>query len=140
MTARLLVLLTAAPLLYAQTRTFDFGRDIGGILTHKGCNNIACHGSVKGRGGFKLSPAALDPRQDYEWIVKGGAYQVLTAEAAGARKPRIDVHHPEPSLLLLKPTAAVPHGGGRRIQPDSAEYRAILEWVKTGAPFGEEQT
>ena len=95
---------------------------------------------MKGRGGFKLSPAALYPKDDYEWIVKGGTYQVLTAEVAGERKPRIDLHNPEQSLLLLKPTAAVPHGGGRRFERDSAEYRAILEWIRAGAPLGVEPT
>ena len=39
-----------------------------------------CHGGVKGRGGFKLSAAALHPEDDYDWIVKGGTYQVLTTE------------------------------------------------------------
>src|SRR4051812_20582973 len=48
-----------------QQRTFAFGRDIGSILTRKGCNNSTCHGGVKGRGGFKLSAAALHPADDY---------------------------------------------------------------------------
>ncbi len=82
-------------------------RDIGGIFTRKGCNNSTCHGGVKGRGGLKLSPGALYPADDYEWIVKGGAYQVLTAAVTGARNPRIDLTHPEKSLLLLKPTGTV---------------------------------
>ena len=138
MSARLLILLAAAPALAADTRPFEFGRDIGGIFTRKGCNGTTCHGGVKGRGGFKLSPAALYPREDYEWIVKGGGFQVLTAEIAGERKPRIDLHNPEQSLLLLKPTATVPHGGGRRIEPGSAEYRAILAWIRAGAPLGAE--
>ena len=137
---RLLLLLAVAHGVMADSRPFEFGRDIGGILTRKGCNSATCHGGVKGRGGFKLSPAALYPKEDYEWIVKGGAYQVLTTEVTGERKPRIDVHNPEQSLLLLKPTAAVPHGGGRRIEPDSPEYRAILEWIKAGAPLGVEPT
>jgi len=29
-----------------------------GIFTRRGCNSTACHGSVKGRGGFKLSSSA----------------------------------------------------------------------------------
>src|SRR5690349_10629830 len=140
MSARLLIALTALPLLAAETRPFEFARDIGGIFTRKGCNSATCHGGVKGRGGFKLSPAALYPKDDYEWIVKGGAYQVLTTEIAGERKPRIDLNHPEQSLLLLKPTAAVPHGGGRRFEPGSAEYRAILAWIQAGAPLGPEPT
>jgi Protein of unknown function (DUF1553)/Protein of unknown function (DUF1549) len=121
-----------------EVRGFVFGRDIGAILTRKGCNNPNCHGSVKGRGGFKLSVAALSPKEDYEWIVKGGAYQVLTAEVKGPRVPRIDLTNPEKSLLLQKPTLTVAHGGGRRFPSDSAEYRAILKWIQSGSPFGTE--
>ncbi|MEO8130367.1 MAG: Ig-like domain-containing protein, partial [Bryobacteraceae bacterium] len=60
-------------------REFQFGREIGSIFTRQGCNGSGCHGGVKGRGGFKLSPGVLNPKDDYEWIVKGGGYQVLTA-------------------------------------------------------------
>src|SRR5207253_7241584 len=88
-TLRPLLLLTAATVLAADTPSFEFGRDISGIFTRKGCNSVTCHGGVKGSGGFKLSPAALYPTDDYEWIVKGGGYQVLTAEVAGELKPRI---------------------------------------------------
>jgi hypothetical protein len=119
-----------------QVREFEFAYDIGSILTRKGCNGAGCHGGVKGRGGFKLSSGALHPKEDYDWIVKGGAYQVLTAEVKGARIPRIDLQQPEKSLILLKATGAMAHGGGRRFTADSPEYRAILDWIRTGAPFG----
>ncbi len=120
----------------AAVREFSFGLDIGGILTRKGCNGAACHGGVKGRGGFKLSAGALHPGDDHEWIVKGGAYQVLTAEVKGERQPRIDLAHPEQSLILRKATGAVPHGGGKRFAVGSPEYQSILAWVKKGAPSG----
>ena len=55
-----------------ETRPFSFARDIGGILTKRGCNDSSCHGGVKGKGGFKLSLNALYARDDYQWIVKGG--------------------------------------------------------------------
>jgi hypothetical protein len=119
-------------------RSFSFARDIGGILTKRGCNGAACHGGVKGRGGFKLSANGLYPKDDYEWIVQGGAYQVLTNEVKGERVPRIDLKNPENSLLLRKPTMATPHGGGQRFGKDSEDYRTILEWVKRGAPYGTE--
>lgn len=122
------------------SRPFEFGLDIGGIFTRKGCNSPTCHGGVKGRGGFKLSAGALHPKDDYEWIVKGGTYQVLTAEVKGPRKPRIDVAQPEKSLLLLKPTGAVAHGGGVRLSKDSDEYRALLKWIRDGAPYGKESS
>lgn len=121
-------------------RAFEFAREIGGILTRKGCNSSTCHGGVKGRGGFKLSPGALYPKQDYDWIVKGGIFQVLTPQVSGPRTPRIDLNNPEKSLLLLKPTASVPHGGGKRFPVSSPEYAAILQWIRNGAPFGPESS
>ena len=120
------------------TRPFSFGREIGGILTRKGCNANDCHGSVKGKGGFKLSANALYPKEDYQWIVEGGVYQVLSPEPAGERKPRIDLKDPEKSLLLAKGTLTLPHGGGARLTPDSRDYLAILDWIQQGAVYGQE--
>jgi hypothetical protein len=117
---------------------FSFARDIGRILTRRGCNATDCHGSVKGKKGFKLSLNALYPREDYTWIVEGGVFQVLTTEQPRPRKPRINRQKPEESLLLLKATAAVRHGGGERIAPGSPDYREIVDWIKKGAPYGEE--
>ena len=119
-------------------RSFSFEQDIGGILTKRGCNTSDCHGSVKGKGGFKLSMNALYPREDYEWIVEGGAYQVLTPESAGPRVPRINVQAPEKSLLLLKPTLQITHGGGQSLGMESADRAAILNWIRAGAPYGED--
>ena len=36
--------------------------------------------------------------------------------------------------MLLKPSFAIPHGGGRRFSKDSLEYRVIAEWIAAGAP------
>jgi hypothetical protein len=113
-----------------------FRREILGILTKRGCNSTVCHGSVKGQGGFKLSANALYPADDYQWIAKGGGYQVLTAEVKGERIPRIDPKSPEKSLLLMKPTMGVPHGGGKRFGTDSEDYRIIAGWIRDGAPYG----
>ena len=120
-------------------RPFSFARDVGGILTKRGCNNQECHGSVKGRGGFKLSANALYPRDDHEWIVQGGIYQVLSPEPLGPRQPRIDLKHPENSPLLTKSTMEEPHGGGERLSRDSADYRTLVEWIRAGAPYGREE-
>jgi hypothetical protein len=120
-------------------RPFSFSYDIGQILTKRGCNSAECHGGVKGRGGFKLSMDCLYPREDYKWIVEGGIYQVLSAESGGPKPPRVDLKEPEKSLLLLKPTLSLPHGGGLRFGSDSADYQAILRWVRKGAPYGAEQ-
>ena len=121
-----------------EQRPFSFGRDIGSILTKRGCNTSDCHGSVKGKGGFKLSANALYPREDYKWIVEGGTYQVLSPESKGPKNPRVDFEKPQDSQLLLKPTMGVGHGGGQRFSVDSADYETIVNWIRRGAPFGEE--
>ncbi len=119
-------------------RPLSFAREVGTILTRSGCNDTTCHGAVPGQGGFKLSLNASYPRQDYKWIVQGGKFQVLTDESSEPRKPRIDLEAPEKSLLLLKPTLQVSHGGGRRFGADSPEYARILQWIRQRAPYGPE--
>jgi hypothetical protein len=119
-------------------RPFHFARDVGSILTKRGCNSAACHGGVKGRGGFKLSANALFPKDDFEWITKGGTFEVLTSEVKGERVPRIDLKDPARSLLLSKPAMAVPHGGGKKLEADSEDYRTLLNWIRSGAPYGAE--
>src|SRR6266542_1064355 len=76
------------------------------ILSRAGCNAGACHASQYGKGGFKLSVFASEPSNDQEAIAR--AYM----------RRRINPTDPPRSLLLLKATAAIPHGGGRRLQPE----------------------
>ena len=114
-------------------RPFQFAQDIGEIFTRRGCNNNTCHGSVKGRGGFKLSADALYPEEDYNWILKGGIYSVLTVEPKAASSPRINLAEPAKSLILLKPTLTIPHGGGRIFGPEDADYATLLNWIRQGA-------
>ena len=115
---------------------FGFARDVVGVFTRNGCNGSECHGGVKGRGGFKLSLHGINPREDYRWTVKGGVYQVLSPKAAEPFHPRANLQEPEQSRLLLKPTLALPHGGGQRFEQDSADYRTLLEWIRQGAAYG----
>jgi len=82
----------------------------------------ACHGSQFGKGGYKLSLAGFDPDLDYQDTIKA------------ARGRRISLIDPAHSLLLLKPTMAVPHGGGLRLNPASADYALLVRWLKQGAP------
>ena len=117
---------------------FSFQRDVGGLLTRQGCNSTDCHGGVKGKGGLKLSLNALFPKDDYKWLVEGGKYEVLTAEQTEELVPRIDKENPAQSLLLLKPTDMVTHGGGKRFELGSPDYEKILKWIQDGAPYGEE--
>ena len=117
-------------------RVVSFARDIEAIFTRRGCNGSNCHGGVKGRGGFKLSLNGTYPHEDYQWITEGGTYQVLTDESSGPKVPRVDLKEPEKSLLVLKPTFLVPHGGGERLAVNSRDYQILLSWIRAKAPYG----
>ena len=101
----------------------SFVKDIVPIFTKSGCANSNCHGSIRGQNGFKLSLFGYEPELDFDAIVK----------AQDAR--RINRADPAKSLILLKPTFGVSHGGGERFKVASLEYNAILEWIRQGATF-----
>src|SRR5215467_14120960 len=118
--AVVVVPLTAAP--DARPR-LSFVKDIVPIFTKSGCANSNCHGSIRGQAGFKLSLFGYEPDLDYEAFVK----------AQDGR--RINHGDPGKSLILMKPTFTVPHGGGERFKIGSLEYEAILDWVRDGATY-----
>lgn len=103
-------------------RPVDFATEIEPLMSRFGCNAGGCHGKQSGQNGFKLSLFGFDTNFDYH---------ALVTEARGRR---VMVTAPEKSLLLLKGTAAVPHGGGRRLEPGSESYRMIESWIQAGAP------
>jgi hypothetical protein len=112
----------------AASRPVSFTNDVMAVLTKAGCNQGACHGSPAGKGGFKLSMFGYDPALDQPAIVT----------ADGGR--RVDLKDVPKSLLLQKPTASVPHGGGQRFPLDSPEYRALRAWMEAGAPADPPET
>src|SRR5262249_12085495 len=38
------------------------------------------------------------------------------------------------SLLLAKPTYALDHGGGKKLEVDSHEFKILADWIAGGAP------
>src|SRR5262249_6346742 len=46
---------------------------------------------------------------------------------------RIDGSDPDNSLLLLKATGQIDHGGGRRFSKDSWQYQLFRAWIVEGA-------
>jgi hypothetical protein len=102
--------------------TWSFRNHVIPVLTRVGCNAGACHGALAGKGGLKLSLRGYDVTSDHF---------VLTRQALGRR---IDPAAPARSLFLLKPTMAVPHGGGQKIEVVSPEYRILSDWIASGAP------
>ncbi len=100
----------------------SFTNDVIPALTRLGCNQGTCHGSAGGKGGFSLSLRGFAPELDY------------LAIGRDAQGRRVDLAHPEASLLLLKPTAAISHQGGRVLDPASDAYGILLRWLRQGAP------
>ena len=91
-------------------------------MTKMGCNQGACHGALAGKNGFKLTLRGYDPDVDYD---------TLTRQSVGRR---VSLAEPAASLILLKPTFTIPHGGGKRFAANSLEYRVIAEWIAAGTP------
>ncbi len=102
------------------SETPDFRRHVLPTMGRMGCNSRACHGSFQGQGGFHLSLFGYDFKSDYDALTAG-------------QHPRIDLAHPENSLILNKPTSADNHGGGLRFPEGSWQYNVFRRWIETGA-------
>jgi hypothetical protein len=113
---------SASAISHAQNATPDFELDVLPIFTKFGCNAGACHGKQRGQNGFQLSLLAFDPDFDFD---------SLTKESRGRR---LSPSQPEQSLLLLKPIGAVPHGGGKRLDANGADFATLRNWVLAGTP------
>lgn len=112
-------------------RPVSFRYEIMPILTKAGCNAGGCHGKAAGQNGFKLSIFGFDPRADHRALVMQG------------RGRRVSLAIPDRSLLFLKASARLPHGGGQKIDPGSYRDRRLLRWIAEGAKFdstGDETT
>ena len=104
-----------------QDASRSFRNDVQPVLAKLGCSMGACHGALAGKGGFKLSLRGYDADADFAAITR----------AAGGR--RIEPSDPGRSLILLKPTMAVPHKGGLRFDTDSPAYAILSQWIASGA-------
>jgi hypothetical protein len=102
----------------------NFPNQVVPVFTKLSCNSGGCHGKASGQNGFRLSLLGFEPSEDYDHLVKEGRGRRLFPAA------------PERSLLLLKATGLVPHGGGQRMETDSIAYRLIYRWIEQGLPFG----
>lgn len=94
------------------------------LFTKFGCNAGGCHGRASGQNGFKLSLLGFEPEDDYEFIVKEN------------RGRRLMPSSPRHSMLLLKASGGVPHGGGKKFDAYSPPYRVLLRWIEQGTPYG----
>jgi hypothetical protein len=100
---------------------WSFQNHVLPVMARAGCNSGACHGALAGKGGFKLSLRGYAPEEDHHTITRQ------------ARGRRVELGDPGRSLLLAKPTGAIPHKGGTRFEVGSLEYRVLSEWIAAGA-------
>lgn len=110
----------------SQPDEVNFPGQIVPIFTKFGCNAGGCHGKSSGQNGFKLSLLGFYPDEDYEFLVKE------------ARGRRVFPAAPEQSLLLLKATNSMAHGGGHRIDAEGYEYQQLVRWMEQGMPYGKQ--
>jgi len=103
-------------------RGVDFRTEVMPLLSKHGCNAGGCHGKASGQNGFKLSLFGFDTDFDYAAIAKE------------ARGRRLFPANPDQSLFLLKGTGKLPHGGGKRLDPNSSDYLVMRRWIATGSP------
>jgi hypothetical protein len=109
---------------FGTKQPINFANQIVPIFTKAGCNGGGCHGKSGGQNGFKLSLLGFEPTEDYEHLVKE------------ARGRRLFPAAPEASLLLQKAAAIMPHGGGKRIDQASDDFKLIARWIRQGMPYG----
>ncbi|MFO1063559.1 MAG: DUF1549 and DUF1553 domain-containing protein [Pirellulales bacterium] len=97
-----------------------FPREITALMGKSGCNLGTCHGSLHGKGGFRLSLRGDDPLMDFATIVRGDAVRRIDPIAAGD------------SLLIKKPAGLTAHQGGIRFAKDSPEAILLKRWIEEG--------
>jgi len=106
----------------ADRPTISFRNEVQSVLSRLGCNMGSCHGALAGKGGFRLSLRGYDSEADYDAI------------AQQLRGRRIELADPGRSLILAKPTGALPHKGGLRLVAGSRDYQVLADWIAAGAP------
>ncbi|WP_233216267.1 DUF1549 domain-containing protein [Blastopirellula marina] len=99
----------------------SFRNDVLPIFAKRDCNSGGCHGALAGKGGFRLSLRGYDPESDYFNIVKQDQGR------------RIELAAPERSLLLTKPSTAIPHKGGLKLPSESEDFQIVADWIARGA-------
>ena len=105
----------------------DFQRHVLPMMGRVGCNTRSCHGSFQGQGGLRLSLFGYDFKADRETLLK-------------AETGRVVLDDPEASKIISKPTLAVPHKGGKRLEADTWQYRLLVRWIEGGAKGVEQES
>ena len=100
----------------------SFRLDVMPIFMRNTCNSGGCHGSARGKDGFRLSLFGYDP---------AGDHFRLTREMIGRR---VNLATPDASMLVTKCNGDAPHTGGKLFTKDSENNQTLLRWIEAGAP------
>jgi hypothetical protein len=100
----------------------SFKLDVMPVFMRAGCNVGSCHGSARGKDGFRLSLFGFDPDGDY--------YRITHEQP----KRRIDLSIPTECLLIEKATGQVPHTGGSPTKKGDPYCNTLVRWLEAGAP------
>ena len=98
----------------------DFETEVVAAISRAGCNSGACHGSPKGKDGFRLSLRGFDPALDFT---------SLTRDASGRRT---NPFAPDESLILNKGLGRIGHKGGVRFGTNDSTYQVLRTWIAQG--------
>src|SRR5208282_1754516 len=79
----------------------SFRLDVMPVFMRSGCNTGSCHGSARGKDGFRISLFGFDPEGDHFRLTRELGYR------------RVNLAVPSDSTMLEKATGAVPHTGGK---------------------------
>jgi mono/diheme cytochrome c family protein len=99
------------------------------VLLNTNCAS-SCHSALKGGAGslYEGIPVYYD---EASYTDKKDLYQNVLN--------RLDLADPENSLLLRKPTS-LQHGGSTVLTKTSDSYITLLNWIRNGAPCGNDMT
>ena len=101
----------------------SFKLDVMPVFMKAGCNSGSCHGSARGKDGFRLSLFGFDPDGDY--------YR-LTHEQP---KRRLDLSIPSECLLIEKATRpGAAHAAAAPRRRATRSMTRSSRWLEAGAP------
>jgi hypothetical protein len=103
-------------------RPISFRLDVMPVFMKAGCNVGGCHGSARGKDGFRLSLFGFDAEGDYDRLTREQTTR------------RINLAIPEDSLVLTKSLGQVQHTGGQVMHKGDQLHTPLLRWIEAGAP------
>ena len=108
----------------------NFPNQVVPVFTKLGCNSGGCHGKASGQNGFKISLLGYEPEVD--------CYGKLLVKEARGRRLMPAASRFRASPAHSRRQASLRHGGGKKMEKDSDEYKLVRRWIAAGMPYGKE--